>query len=226
MVTREGQVKITDFGLAHLADRARLTRTAGVGTPAYMSPEQAQAQPVNRRTDIWSLGVVLYVMATGRTPFEGDREEAVLYAILPSCARADHRAARRRAAGVGPDRRQGAREEPDDRYQHVDDLIVDLVGAEEADGVRRVGAGKQSDATSAPRWTMSHVRALAMVTAYPRRCRWCTSANAGADRHYRCDGSRSHPDSLPPESRPVAISPDGKHVAYWRGFGGAISFAT
>jgi eukaryotic-like serine/threonine-protein kinase len=73
IVTDKGQVKIMDFGLAHLAGGARITRTGTiVGTPVYMSPEQVRGQDVDHRTDIWSLGVVLYEMVTGRLPFRGD----------------------------------------------------------------------------------------------------------------------------------------------------------
>ena len=144
MVTRQGQVKITDFGLAHLADRTRLTRTkTALGTPAYMSPEQAQAQPVDRRSDIWSLGVVLYAMATGRTPWEGDREEAVLYANRASCARADHGVARGRTGGVGPDCGQGAGEESGRSVPACGRPDCRFVGAEEADGIGRVAGGKR-----------------------------------------------------------------------------------
>ena len=57
MVTAQGLVKVMDFGLAQLGDRSKLTRTGSpLGTPAYMSPEQAQGQPTDRRSDIWSLG--------------------------------------------------------------------------------------------------------------------------------------------------------------------------
>jgi serine/threonine protein kinase/Tol biopolymer transport system component len=83
MVTDDGVVKILDFGLAKLAGAAALTRTgSSVGTPAYMSPEQARGEDVDHRTDLWSFGVVLYEMVAGRRPFRGEHDQAVLYGIL------------------------------------------------------------------------------------------------------------------------------------------------
>jgi len=82
-ITSEGQVKILDFGLAKLTSDVTLTRTGTtMGTVAYMSPEQARGEKVDLRTDIWSLGVVLYQMLTGKLPFTGDNEQAVIHAIL------------------------------------------------------------------------------------------------------------------------------------------------
>ena len=67
----DGEVKITDFGIAHL-DASGMTRAGSVlGTPAYMAPEQVLGDPVDARTDLFSAGVVLYEMLTGRRPFEG-----------------------------------------------------------------------------------------------------------------------------------------------------------
>ena len=129
MLTGEGQVKIMDFGLAQLAEQSRLTKTTTMlGTPAYMSPEQAQRLPTDHRTDVWSLGIVIYEMATGRLPFEGERQEAVLYAIaneepeLPTALRS--------RVPLELDRivEKALAKSPDERYQHVDEVIVDLRG--------------------------------------------------------------------------------------------------
>lgn len=83
MITGDGVVKIMDFGLAKLAGRTRITRTdTTMGTPAYMSPEQARGQEVDPRSDIFSVGVILYEMIASRPPFRGDHEAAVLHSIL------------------------------------------------------------------------------------------------------------------------------------------------
>jgi len=83
MVTDKGLAKITDFGLALLAEEAEVTtRERIIGTPSYMSPEQARGESVDQRADIWAWGVVFYEMLAGRLPFRGDRPAALIYSIL------------------------------------------------------------------------------------------------------------------------------------------------
>ena len=72
ILAHDGQVKLTDFGVAHLFAAKHLTRTGGVvGTAEYLSPEQAEGKSATKRSDLYSLGCVLYTLLTGRTPFVG-----------------------------------------------------------------------------------------------------------------------------------------------------------
>jgi serine/threonine protein kinase/Tfp pilus assembly protein PilF len=83
MLTEEGKVKLTDFGLAKLRGSVQVTKTdTTVGTAAYMSPEQIRGEEVDHRSDIFSLGVVLYELLTSRLPFRGEFETALSYSIL------------------------------------------------------------------------------------------------------------------------------------------------
>ena len=83
MLTAEGEAKVLDFGLAQTSASTKLTRMGStLGTVAYMSPEQARGEEVDGRTDLWSLGAVLYEMVAGVNPFGGDYEQAVVYSIM------------------------------------------------------------------------------------------------------------------------------------------------
>ncbi len=83
IIDAEGRVKLLDFGLATIRGEEKLTKTGStLGTVGYMSPEQVKGEEVDHRSDIFSIGVLLYELITGRQPFEGEGEPAVLNSIL------------------------------------------------------------------------------------------------------------------------------------------------
>ncbi|MBN1202536.1 MAG: protein kinase [Anaerolineae bacterium] len=83
LLAEDGTPRLTDFGVARLGSRTRMTETGSlIGTYAYLSPETCMGKELDARTDIWSFGVMLYEMLTGKTPFEADQSAAMLVAIL------------------------------------------------------------------------------------------------------------------------------------------------
>lgn len=84
LIENDGRVKLTDFGVARIQDSSEATRTQGsmVGTLKYMSPEQVQGQPIDARADLFAVGIVLYQLLTGRRPFDGDTDFAIIQKIV------------------------------------------------------------------------------------------------------------------------------------------------
>ncbi len=129
VISEKGHAILMDFGLAKLQGQAKLTRTGTtMGTAAYMSPEQAQGIEVDRRSDIWSLGVMLYEMIAGRVPFQADHQAALFYSIIHDAA--PPLTSLRTGIPMELERivSKAMAKDPAERYQHVDDMRVDLKG--------------------------------------------------------------------------------------------------
>jgi serine/threonine protein kinase/predicted Zn-dependent protease len=127
MVTQDGQVKIMDFGLARLEGVDHLTETGStLGTAAYMSPEQAQGEEVDQRSDIFSFGVVLYELLTGRLPFRGEHIPAIIYSILNENPEPVARFKINVPEGLQRIVDKALAKDREERYQHIDDLLADL----------------------------------------------------------------------------------------------------
>jgi eukaryotic-like serine/threonine-protein kinase len=225
-ITPEGKVKVLDFGLAKMAERdasavglsvsptlsVHATREGVIlGTAAYMSPEQARGKPVDRRTDIWAFGCVLFEMLTGRKTFEGgDTVSDAVAAILKSepdwnAIPAETPAPIRRLL------RRCLQKDPQKRLPHIGIARLEI-----DEGFVEAEPAVPSIAPKAPPWTRAvKVGAVAVVagalgasagrylTPQKRSSSVRLSIALGAEQTFTGLGSRS-----------IAVSPDGSHIAY------------
>ena len=146
MVGGDGLVTIMDFGLALLTDRSKLTRLdETMGTVTYMSPEQTYGMELDHRTDIWSLGVVIYEMVTGQKPFKGHYDKAVMYSITNEAP--EPMTALRTGVPMELELlvNKCLAKERDERYQHTDELILDLRSLQ-----KKLESGKSTILQTAP----------------------------------------------------------------------------
>jgi serine/threonine protein kinase/Tfp pilus assembly protein PilF len=136
MLTEGGYLKITDFGLAKLKGGVDLTRAGStIGTASYMSPEQVQNQTVDQRSDIFSFGVVLFELLTGRLPFRGEHEASLAYSIVHEEPPAPHSLRAGTPAALEHVVLRCLEKETQKRYQTADDI---------ASALRHIGETKES----------------------------------------------------------------------------------
>src|SRR5271163_4388602 len=127
MLTEDDTVKVTDFGTAKILQFGTVQQTTHVmGTPSYMSPEQVKGRPVDGRTDIFSLGVVLYEMLTGEKPFPGQNITTVIYKIVNEDPVPPRQLDPSIHAGISAVIMKALYKEPDERYQTCRELLEDL----------------------------------------------------------------------------------------------------
>ena len=211
-------VKVMDFGLAQLAGGSKFTREGTtLGTMTYMSPEQAAGAETDNRTDIWSLGVVLYEMVAGQPPFRGDYDQVVVYSLMnetPEPLTAVRTGVPKELERVV---NKCLAKEPGERYQRVDELLVDLRGLQKEQQAEAATRARPAAEPPASRRTVWYVGAAALALAL-------ISAFVGS--------RFSAPDTPEPQTSLVAtpltsfvgteraptFSPNGEQVAFtWNG---------
>lgn len=127
MVVRDGHVKITDFGIARMASSSVRTQTGMVlGSPKYMSPEQVLGKTLDQRSDIFSLGVMLYEMLTGQAPFNGENVNAIMYQTLNAVPAPPNMLNPAVPEMINFIVAKALAKKVDDRYQNAKDFAVDL----------------------------------------------------------------------------------------------------
>jgi serine/threonine protein kinase/Tol biopolymer transport system component len=221
MVATDGRVKVLDFGLAKLQPRltdgdsatitARVTTANQVlGTPAYMSPEQAEGRPADHRTDIFSLGIVLYEMAAGRRPFDGHTPVSIISAILKDTPAPLSQARPDLPPDVDRIVRRCLAKDPMRRYQSALDLRNDLEDFATA-------VSTPSAAVTTPSrfgtWKTAGIAALGVTTGAVAYFAWTATRDRGG-APVLPPATFAQITSQPAGELFPSLSPDGRWIVY------------
>jgi len=126
-ITQKGEIKLTDFGIAYVPGKSPLTQPGiAIGTPEYMSPEQIRGEKADPRSDIFSLGVVLYEMLTGTRPFGSDGDEEVIASVLSKKPKGPRKLSREVPWGLHRLTMKCLQKKPEKRFQTMEDLKISL----------------------------------------------------------------------------------------------------
>ncbi len=230
MISDEGRLKVLDFGLAKLqedprsveeqeADAAATQAMTGegtiLGTPAYMSPEQAEGKPADFRSDVFAMGIILYEMATGLQPFRGDTPVSTITAILRDTPSSVTNLNQRLPRHLGRIVKRCLEKDPDRRYQTALDVKNELENLRD-----EISSGEIEAPVLAPAQKSAGHRGLVVGMAVVTIASIAFGVSQWTSRE-----STSVPSTPPSQmevrgltssgnARAPAISPDGRHVAY------------
>jgi len=209
MIDRDGRVKILDFGLAKLKGSSKLTKEAStLGTVQYMSPEQARGEDVDGRSDIWSLGAVLYEMLAGRQPFAGEYDQHVIYSILNEEPEPLGSIRKNLPSWLERVVQKALRKDRDERYQDTDGIIEDLKSGDS----KKVAGGKIRS---------SGMLKMAFAALFIIAATVIIMKVLPEDDSRRTAGPVFRQVTFTGSAIEPAISPDGQYFAYMSGFGTA-----
>jgi eukaryotic-like serine/threonine-protein kinase len=227
IINSKGQAKVMDFGLAKLKGTLKLTKTSStVGTLGYMSPEQIQGKEADARSDIFAFGVLLFEMLTGKLPFRGEHEAAMVYSIVNEDPEPIQKYIPEISGEIVHTLGKALEKNPDDRYQTIQDLVGDLRRAKkDTSRVNRVQSANQKDIHRED--SAGKKKSLLSKNGVWIGAGTFAVALLGAILYYIFGVRSSAPlppmqiirlTTYPGQERDPALSPNGKSIAFsWNG---------